>query len=134
MKIRVPRFSAIALPTLLLWMGATWGCSGRDERAQEASLWTGGGNANAGRAVIRNYGCNNCHTIPGVPGARGLVGPSLDGLGERTYIAGELPNNPVNLMRWIRYPHQVEPHTAMPDMNVSEGDSRDIAAYLYTLR
>jgi hypothetical protein len=28
----------------------------------------------------------------------------------------------------------VEPHTAMPEMGVTEQDSRDIAAYLYTLR
>jgi len=28
----------------------------------------------------------------------------------------------------------VIPGNAMPDMGVSEGDARDIAAYLYTLR
>jgi len=37
-------------------------------------------------------------------------------------------------MRWIQHPHQIEPHTVMPEMNVTEQDSRDIAAYLYTLR
>jgi cytochrome c1 len=36
-------------------------------------------------------------------------------------------------MQWIQHPHQVEPHTAMPEMGVTEQDSRDIAAYLYTL-
>jgi cytochrome c1 len=69
-----------------------------------------------------------------VPGARGLVGPPLDGVGNRQFIAGELPNTPENLMRWIQHPRQVEPHTLMPEMGVTEQDSRDIAAYLYTLR
>jgi len=104
------------------------------DRARAAYLTTAGGNAQAGRDSIRRYGCNACHTISGVPGANGLVGPPLDGIGNRQYIAGELPNTAANLMLWIRHPKQVEPHTVMPDMNVSEQDSRDIAAYLYTLR
>ena len=69
-----------------------------------------------------------------VPGARGLVGPPLDGIRDRYYIAGELANTPTNLVQWIQHPHQVEPHTVMPEMGVTEQDSRDIAAYLYTLR
>ena len=34
----------------------------------------------------------------------------------------------------IQHPPQIEPKTAMPEMGVSEQDSRDIAAYLYMLR
>jgi len=37
-------------------------------------------------------------------------------------------------MRWIQHPQKLEPGTAMPEMNVTDGDARDIAAYLYTLR
>ncbi len=111
------------------------GCSDMDSgRVKAAYITTGGGNARLGRADIRKYGCYTCHTISGVPGARGLVGPPLDGIGQRQYIAGELPNNAANLMRWIQHPHSVEPHTLMPEMGVTETDSRDIAAYLYTLR
>jgi cytochrome c len=102
--------------------------------ARESRLWTGGGNAHAGAIEIRKYGCSTCHTIPGVPGARGLVGPPLTGIANRSYIAGELPNTPANLMHWIQHPHSVEAHTVMPEMDVTDGDSRDIAAYLYTLR
>jgi cytochrome c2 len=104
------------------------------EQVRASYIMTGGGNARAGRQDIRKYGCNACHTIPGVAGARGLVGPPLDGIANREYIAGELQNTPENLMKWIQHPHQVEPHTVMPEMNVSDQDSRDIAAYLYTLR
>jgi cytochrome c1 len=103
------------------------------DRIRAAYITTDGGNAHAGRDDIRKYGCNACHTISGVPGAHGLVGPPLDGIGSRQYIAGEVPNTAANMMRWIQHPHQIEPHTLMPEMNVTEQDSRDIAAYLYTL-
>ena len=113
-------------------------CMGCDSlthnKLQQAATLTGGGDARLGRTNIRKYGCNTCHEISGVPGARGLVGPPLDGIKQRYYIAGELPNTPENLMQWIQHPRQVEPHTTMPDMGVTEQDSRDIAAYLYTLR
>jgi cytochrome c2 len=118
----------------MLTLALTTACSRSSDLAQEASLWTGGGNAQAGRQEIRKYGCNACHSITGVPGARGLIGPPLDNIGTRGYIAGELPNTPENLMRWIQHPHAVEAHTIMPEMGVTEDDSRDIAAYLYTLR
>jgi cytochrome c len=101
---------------------------------ERAAILTSGGHARLGQIEIREYGCNTCHEISGVPGARGLIGPRLDGIGQRYYIAGELPNNPGNLMLLIQHPRQVEPHTAMPEMGVTEQDSRDIAAYLYTLR
>ncbi|MBV9573957.1 MAG: c-type cytochrome [Acidobacteriales bacterium] len=104
------------------------------KEVQRAATLTGGGDARSGRNEIRKYGCNTCHEISGVPGARGLIGPRLDGIGQRYYVAGELPNTPDNLMLWIQHPRQVEPHTAMPEMGVNEQDSRDIAAYLYTLR
>ena len=103
-------------------------------QVKRVAMLTGGGDARLGRTDIRKYGCNTCHEISGVPGARGLIGPSLDGIGQRYYIAGELPNTPDNLMLWIEHPRQVESHTAMPEMGVTEQDSRDIAAYLYTLR
>lgn len=112
-----------------------FGCSDLSSNEVRAVYaMTAGGNARAGRDDIRKYGCYTCHTIPGVAGANGLVGPPLTGIATRQYLAGELPNTPENMMRWIQHPHQVEPHTVMPEMNVSEQDSRDIAAYLYTLR
>ena len=114
---------------------ATTGCDRLSERTvKRAATLTGGGNARSGRIEIRRYGCNACHDIAGVPGARGLIGPPLDGISQRYYIAGELPNTPDNLIRWIQHPHAVEAHTAMPEMGVTEQDSRDIAAYLYTLK
>lgn len=86
-----------------------------------------------GARLIDQYGCGSCHTVPGVRGANGLVGPPLIRFGSRSYIAGELPNSGANLQRWIRHPQEVEPGTAMPDLGVTKTDAEDIAAYLFTL-
>jgi cytochrome c len=92
------------------------------------------GDPSRGREAIRAYGCGACHTVPGVRGATGRIGPGLGDLGERTMLAGQLPNSPQNLERWICFPQAIEKGTAMPDMYVTERDARDMAAYLYTLR
>lgn len=86
-----------------------------------------------GGELIQRYGCGGCHVIPGVPGAKGNVGPRLDHLSDKIYIAGVLPHSPQNLVLWIRDPRRVDPHTAMPDLGVGPREARDIAAYLYTL-
>lgn len=95
---------------------------------------TAGGAADRGHAVIVAKNCGSCHVIPGIRGAQGMVGPPLMYIGRRTYIAGELPNNPDNLVQWVRSPQSVEPKTAMPNLGLSEQQARDVAAYLYTLR
>jgi cytochrome c2 len=93
-----------------------------------------GGNPERGHRLVGYYGCNACHTITDVAGPRGKAGPPLDGIAERGFLAGELPNTSENMQRWIREPHSVEPKTAMPDMGVTEQDAKDITAFLYTLR
>jgi cytochrome c len=114
-------------------LGASACSKVNSNEARQTAILTDGGNAKAGARAIRKYGCIACHTISGIPGARGLVGPPLDGVADRSSLAGELPNTPANMMQWIQHPREVEPHTLMPEMNVTEDDSRDIAAYLYTL-
>ncbi|WP_084636721.1 c-type cytochrome [Mesorhizobium sp. WSM3626] len=80
-------------------------------------------------AMIRN-GCGGCHEIPGVPGARGTVGPSLRGVAEREYV-GASRTSPDAMMRWISKARDVDPKTAMPNTNLSPQEARDITAYLY---
>ncbi len=83
--------------------------------------------------AIRKYGCGTCHTIPGIAGANGTVGPDLSNVTLHSFLAGELSNTPDNLILWIQHPQQVKPGTAMPDMGVTNADARNIAAYLYSL-
>jgi len=87
--------------------------------------------ARRGRLLLWQYGCGTCHEIKGVVGAVGKVGPPLNGLKERVYIAGLLPNTPDNLARWIRHPRDFDPRTGMPDMGVSEAQVRDMVTFLH---
>ena len=123
---------------LALWLGlavllALAGCTARAQApAGEQPLLAG--DPAAGRVAFQTYGCHACHAIPGVAGANSFVGPPLTAWAERSYIAGKLPNEPVYLVQWIRFPQAIEPGTAMPNMGVTEEDAVHMAAYLYTLR
>ena len=94
----------------------------------------GPGDAVRGQRTFHHYACNGCHVIPGVTGADVQVGPPLAGMASRQLIAGALPNTTEAMVRWLRDPQAVDPHTAMPQLGVSEQDARDMAAYLATLR
>jgi cytochrome c1 len=109
-------------------------CRGNNPEVALAYSVPTGGDPDRGKEVIQQFDCGSCHTIPGVRAARGLVGPPLLWFSRRTFIAGELPNTPENLVRWVRSPVSVEPMTAMPTVGLSEQQARDVAAYLYTLR
>lgn len=109
------------------------GCSPEARLKEEAARMTGG-NPDRGPDLIRKYGCSTCHVIPGIEGARGMIGPPLNGIASRTYLGGQLPNTPQNMLRWIQDPQSIERGTAMPNLGVSDPEARHIAAYLYTLR
>jgi cytochrome c oxidase assembly factor CtaG/cytochrome c2 len=119
------------LPVVLLGVWAA-GCG--DSSTTRIARELTGGEPDRGRQVVTNYGCDTCHTIPGVLTADATVGPPLTAFASRSYIAGRLENTPENLMFWIRQPHSVDDKTAMPETGVTEADARHIAAYLYTLR
>ncbi|MFC5461122.1 c-type cytochrome [Massilia niabensis] len=88
------------------------------------------GNPERGRAALAQHACRACHMIPGVSGPETYVGRPLADLAERRFIAGGLPNNQANLVRWIRDPQSIDPNTAMPAMGVSERDALDMSAWL----
>lgn len=88
------------------------------------------GDRENGRLLLRQFGCGQCHRIPGVADAEGDIGPPLARVGERAYLGGVLPNSPANLAAWIRDPQRFDPRTAMPNLGVTEAHARDMAAYL----
>ena len=96
-KVRL--LPAIALATILCWLPACRGGNSHDVYA----VYTGG-NWQRGRELIVKYRCGACHVIPGSEDANGKVGPPLLGFAQRTYIGGELPNSPENLVRWLLDP------------------------------
>lgn len=121
----------LAIMTCALLFGSI-GCTG--DKITRAYTVETGGDAHRGAALINHYRCGACHYIPGIHDARGMVGPPLMFFAQRTFIAGEVPNSPENLVRWIRSPKSIEPGTAMPALGLSDQEARDVAAYLYTLR
>jgi len=92
------------------------------------------GDIERGRKALYQKACNSCHVIPGITGPASHVGPPLNAFGQRTRMAGVLPNTEENLARWLLEPGALKPGTAMPAMGLSAGDARDIAAYLNDLR
>lgn len=130
MKVRLHHFVSLILITAMYALLSA--CTG----GQTSNGYTvaTGGDIHRGAELIGRYRCGSCHIIPGIPDARGNVGPPLIYFGERTFVGGEVPNTPPNLIQWIQSPKSIEPGTAMPDLGVTEQQARDIAAYLYTLR
>jgi cytochrome c len=116
---------------LVLIASAALGCSSAGGQIETVVV---DGDAERGRVALDGFGCGACHVIPGVHGARGMVGPPLTMFARRAYIAGQLANQPDNLIRWLQNPQAVEPGTAMPNLGVVPAVARDMAAYLYTLR
>lgn len=105
--------------------------AGCHDRHLDASVQ---GDPARGRIALAQHACRACHMIPGVTGSETYVGRSLEGLAERRFIAGSLPNTQANLVRWIRGPKAIDPHTAMPTLGVSERDALDMSAWLLTAK
>lgn len=79
--------------------------------------------------LLRQYACDNCHQMPGIVGPKTYVGPALHDFAKRKFIAGVLPNNHANLVRWLTDPQSVSPATLMPDQGVPEAHARVMAQY-----
>lgn len=116
---------------LMMMVGLLCACSGdpahlyaQQDRQQVAR----------GKLLLAQYQCGSCHAIPGVAASRGTVGPTLQAFSRRSYIAGNVPNHPAALARWLVDPKAIIPATTMPSMGVSPIDARAMAAYLHTLQ
>jgi cytochrome c2 len=77
--------------------------------------------------------CGACHIVPGVRSTVGRVGPSLDGIASRQFIAGRFVNNHATMVEWLMRPQAMAPGSAMPDMGLSRSQAMAIADYLGTL-
>lgn len=87
-----------------------------------------------GAALIDQHQCGSCHAIPGIPWADGEAGPPLAHFARRSMVAGLIANTPSGLVAWLRAPQAAVPGNAMPDMDLTQQQASDVAAYLYSLR
>lgn len=131
------RSRSIWIGTLIIIVSAAATASGaavwssRQNNERIARAMTGGDPVRA-PDIMRRYGCGGCHTIPGLSGADGQVGPPLNGLIHRVYVGGAANNSSNNLVQWIVSPQAFSPRTAMPATGITESEARDVAAYLYS--
>lgn len=77
--------------------------------------------------------CGSCHSVPGVGGANGMVGPPLNGIAKRQVLAGYFPNSRQNMVRWISDAQSMLPNNAMPSTHLTPAQANRVADYLYTL-
>jgi len=119
----------ILLPLLLLLPA----CSRFREFDFEHGARLTGGDPELGRKKLGQHSCVSCHVIPGVPKADGTIAVSLEHWSWRRTFLDKYPNTPENLEQWLENPSRLKPGTSMPDMNVSPQDSRDMAAYLFSI-
>ncbi|HKI99831.1 MAG TPA: cytochrome c oxidase subunit II [bacterium] len=113
--------------------------AGAAPAGQAAAMTTGGAAAPAGGetavSLFQSKGCIGCHTIPGVPGAVGKIGPNLEHLMSRpTIAAGKLKNTPENLHKWISNPKAIKPDTLMAPLPMTPQELDTVVAYLETLK
>jgi cytochrome c oxidase subunit II len=89
-----------------------------------------------GEQVFQQSTCVSCHTIRGLTGASGTVGPDLTHVGGRATIgAGVLDNTPANLRAWISDPQKIKPGVLMPAFSsLSADDLNALVAYLEGLK
>ena len=119
----------IVLTLLLVLPGCNWF---RDFDFARGARLTGG-DPEAGRKKLSMRGCGSCHMIPGVPRAEGKSAPTLAGWSGRKTFLGRYPNTPEDLEKWLDRPSHRKPGTAMPDINISPQDVRDMTAYLFSI-
>jgi cytochrome c len=120
----------------LLLLALLPGCSsekpGEAGAAPVAAAATG--DAANGKKLIDQYACLSCHKIPGFDGPQGSMGPSLEAFAARKAIAGGIPNEPATIAAYLQNPQAVDPQNRMPPLGITEGEARDITAYLFTLK
>jgi cytochrome c oxidase subunit II len=72
-------------------------------------------------AALGAGGCAGCHTISGVEGFAGVIGPNLTHFGSRTTFAGSIfRNTPDQLAKWLTNPQALKPGN---DMTIGPGNT-----------
>lgn len=67
--------------------------------------------------------CMSCHAVGG---KGGIVGPALDGVGDRFSSA--------DLSLWLKDPQKVKPGTAMPNLNLNEETLQEMVQFLSSMK
>jgi len=91
-----------------------------------------GGNAARGKEIVESVGCLACHAIGDETKVRALRGTSYDIAPELTRVGSKV--TPDWIYDWIRNPRHYNPTTKMPNLRLTDGEARDVTAYLSTMK
>jgi cytochrome c oxidase subunit 2 len=86
--------------------------------------------------TMQNLGCGGCHTINGVEGFVGIIGPNLTHFAERDAFAGDtFDRTDANLAKWLQDAPGQKPGADMPSFEgkLSGPDLDALIAYLQSL-
>lgn len=125
---RLP-LSADEARDLAIWL------AGDDDNGGDAAVAFG--DATRGRALLEDKRCGSCHRFTGVEPLPMTAPPSLspDVLARGMKLAPDLALTrdrfvKARLVEWIANPRQLKPDTAMPTLDVTDEQARDMAAYI----
>jgi cytochrome c2 len=85
-----------------------------------------GGDVRKGEQLFVRRGCRACHTIEGTERVPFSRAPNLAGIGLKLRGAW--------LFRWLKSPRAYDPDTAMPQLGLSDDDTRHLVAFLLSHR
>jgi mono/diheme cytochrome c family protein len=91
-----------------------------------------GGSAAKGKEIVESVGCLACHSIGDQTKVRELRGTSYDMAPELTRVGSKV--TPDWIYDWVRNPRHYNPTTKMPNLRLTDGEARDVTAYLTTLK
>ncbi len=92
------------------------------------------GDIENGKTVFISKACSGCHTIQGIPEARGKVGPELTHQASNSLIVDVLPNTEENLKKYLKDPAAAKPGALMPNQYLTDSEIEALVAFLQTLK
>jgi len=101
--------------------------------AKPTSTQQSAGEALFGQVAMQQYNCSSCHVIDGIASATYHVGPPLNNMVNRRFIAGTLPTTRENLIQWIMNPPHFKPQSLMPNLHVKRHHAEVMVDYLYQI-
>lgn len=104
---------------------------------RDATIPTAGPEAAGARAfaTFSNNACMSCHTIRGMQGATGTIGPDLTHFASRETFAGSIFDmNRQDLIQWLRDPPKVKPGSIMPNYHIPQDVIDSLVAFLLSLK
>jgi mono/diheme cytochrome c family protein len=124
---RMPKFnlSEAEIKSLSDYMLSAYQASGFDSQALEASALNADAAARGKQLFYTKYACQSCH-IADYKKDKGYVGPALTDVGDQL--------TPVWIYKLLKNPNALNPGTVMPNPNLTDGEARDLTAFLITLK